>query len=225
MPGPVGLAVIAIALMWGWVRVAAAIALIWAGLPRPGELIAADGCGLLLPSDSDHVFHVSFHCKLNPQVDFYMIGRSGGFQLYILSTSFYCSSSNIIQRPNSSTRSPQATSDMAGIPWGGSCCLLDCSQYAILRHAASLPDTNLSRFTHDWHVVELFRGCGLWQVIRFVRDFEHSCGSMACLRQSGQAQQSGSWQVQNLETCFNEGGAGQTGGEWWTFTFRRWLRC
>ena len=53
MPGPVCLAIISTSIIWGWTRFAAAIALMWAGLLRPGELLAASRSDLLLPSDGD----------------------------------------------------------------------------------------------------------------------------------------------------------------------------
>ena len=53
MPGPVALACITTALLWGWLRVAGALALMWAGLLRPGELLNALRRDLLLPSDGD----------------------------------------------------------------------------------------------------------------------------------------------------------------------------
>ena len=53
MPGPVALAVLATAMMWGWTRFAGCFALMWAGLLRPGELLSAKRSDLLLPSDGD----------------------------------------------------------------------------------------------------------------------------------------------------------------------------
>eukprot|EP00435_Cladocopium_sp_Y103_P059653 s1616_g21.t1 len=53
MPGPVALAIVSTGILWGWTRFAAAIAVMWAGLLRPGELLAATRGDLLLPSDGD----------------------------------------------------------------------------------------------------------------------------------------------------------------------------
>eukprot|EP00438_Fugacium_kawagutii_P032989 Skav223990 [mRNA] locus=scaffold6785:46494:53610:+ [translate_table: standard] len=53
MPGSVALAIITSALMWGWLRFAGVFSLMWAGLLRPGELLAANRKDLLLPSDGD----------------------------------------------------------------------------------------------------------------------------------------------------------------------------
>lgn len=39
--------------MWGWLRFAGALALMWGGLLRPGELLAATRRDLLVPSDGD----------------------------------------------------------------------------------------------------------------------------------------------------------------------------
>lgn len=51
MPGAVALAIMASALMWGWLRFAGVFALMWAGLLRPGEALAASREDLLLPMD------------------------------------------------------------------------------------------------------------------------------------------------------------------------------
>eukprot|EP00435_Cladocopium_sp_Y103_P028739 s1351_g7.t1 len=53
MPGPVCLALISTGILWGWTRFAGALALMWAGLLRPGELLGATRSDLLLPSDGD----------------------------------------------------------------------------------------------------------------------------------------------------------------------------
>eukprot|EP00435_Cladocopium_sp_Y103_P060225 s990_g22.t1 len=53
MPGPIALAVISTCIIWGWTRLAGSIAIMWAGLLRPGELLAATRADLLLPQDGD----------------------------------------------------------------------------------------------------------------------------------------------------------------------------
>lgn len=53
MPGPVALAVLATSMLWGWTQFAGVFALMWAGLLRPGDLLAATRADLLLPSDGD----------------------------------------------------------------------------------------------------------------------------------------------------------------------------
>eukprot|EP00435_Cladocopium_sp_Y103_P047077 s582_g13.t1 len=53
MPGPVCLAILATSIIWGWTQFAGVVALMWAGLLRPGELLAASRADLLLPSDGD----------------------------------------------------------------------------------------------------------------------------------------------------------------------------
>eukprot|EP00435_Cladocopium_sp_Y103_P019932 s4028_g4.t2 len=53
MPGPVALAMITTAIIWGWTQFAGVFALMWAGLLRPGEALAATRADLLLPSDGD----------------------------------------------------------------------------------------------------------------------------------------------------------------------------
>lgn len=53
MPGSVALAIMSASLMWGWLRFAGVIALMWAGLLRPGEFLNALRSDLLLPSDGD----------------------------------------------------------------------------------------------------------------------------------------------------------------------------
>ena len=50
MPGSEALAIITTALLCGWTQFAAVIALMWSGLLRPGELLAATRGDLLLPS-------------------------------------------------------------------------------------------------------------------------------------------------------------------------------
>eukprot|EP00435_Cladocopium_sp_Y103_P063603 s567_g25.t1 len=53
MPGSVALAVITTGILWGWTHFSGCVALMWAGLLRPGELLAATRGDLLLPSDGD----------------------------------------------------------------------------------------------------------------------------------------------------------------------------
>ena len=53
MPHQVTLAMISVSLMWGWIRLAGIIALGFAALLRPGELIALVRSDLLLPRDCD----------------------------------------------------------------------------------------------------------------------------------------------------------------------------
>eukprot|EP00435_Cladocopium_sp_Y103_P036173 s3587_g9.t1 len=53
MPGPIALAILATSILWGWTQFAGVIALMWAGLLRPGELLSATRADLLLPSDGD----------------------------------------------------------------------------------------------------------------------------------------------------------------------------
>ena len=53
MPGAVALAIITTGLLWGWTHFSGCVALMWAGLLRPGELLAAKRSDLLLPSDGD----------------------------------------------------------------------------------------------------------------------------------------------------------------------------
>ena len=53
MPGAVAVAMLTTAIMWGWTRFAGCFAVMWAGLLRPGELLAATRGDLLLPSDGD----------------------------------------------------------------------------------------------------------------------------------------------------------------------------
>ena len=53
MPGPVALAMLTVSMLWGWTRFAGCFALMWAGLLRPGELLAAKRSDLLLPMDGD----------------------------------------------------------------------------------------------------------------------------------------------------------------------------
>ena len=51
MPAPVLCAMVGLATMWGWLQLAACLALTWGALLRPGELIMACRKDLLLPSD------------------------------------------------------------------------------------------------------------------------------------------------------------------------------
>jgi hypothetical protein len=70
MPGPVCLAVITTSIIWGWTRFAAAIALMWAGLLRPGELLAATRSDLLLPSDGDKTLPFGLLATKDPKTRF-----------------------------------------------------------------------------------------------------------------------------------------------------------
>ena len=53
MPGPVALAIIPTGMLWGWAQFAGLVALMWAGLLRPGEALSATREDLLLPTDGD----------------------------------------------------------------------------------------------------------------------------------------------------------------------------
>eukprot|EP00435_Cladocopium_sp_Y103_P050885 s1879_g15.t1 len=53
MPGPVMLAVLTTSMIWGWTQFAGVVALMWAGLLRPGEVLSATRSDLLLPIDGD----------------------------------------------------------------------------------------------------------------------------------------------------------------------------
>eukprot|EP00435_Cladocopium_sp_Y103_P012322 s1186_g3.t1 len=53
MPGAVALAIITTGILWGWTHFSGCIALMWAGLLRPGELLAAKRGDFLLPCDGD----------------------------------------------------------------------------------------------------------------------------------------------------------------------------
>ena len=52
MPWQIFLALLTVALSWGWLDVAGSLALIWGGVLRPGELLASKRSDLLLPSDT-----------------------------------------------------------------------------------------------------------------------------------------------------------------------------
>ena len=70
MPGPMCLACIATSLIWGWVRFAGVIALMWSGLLRPGELLAAERRDLLLPSDGDETLRFGLISIRDPKTRF-----------------------------------------------------------------------------------------------------------------------------------------------------------
>ena len=50
-PYQVLLAMLSICMLWGWMPLASSLALMWGGLLRPGELLSALRCHLLVPSD------------------------------------------------------------------------------------------------------------------------------------------------------------------------------
>ena len=52
MPWQIFLALLTVALSWGWLDVAGSLALLWGGVLRPGELLASKRSDLLLPSDT-----------------------------------------------------------------------------------------------------------------------------------------------------------------------------
>ena len=52
VPGPILIAMISVAIMWGWMSTAGLLALGFGGLLRPGEMVAALRQDLLLPSDT-----------------------------------------------------------------------------------------------------------------------------------------------------------------------------
>ena len=52
LPGSILLAALTVCLMWGWEKEAAAFALMWAGILRVGELVAAVRSDLVLPRDT-----------------------------------------------------------------------------------------------------------------------------------------------------------------------------
>ena len=62
MPAQVLLALLTVALMWGWDRVAGCLGLGWGALLRAGELISATRSQLLLPSD---VFFSANFCLIS----------------------------------------------------------------------------------------------------------------------------------------------------------------
>ena len=70
MPGPVALAVITTALLWGWLRFAGMIALMWGGLLRPGEALAMERRDLLLPSDGDGTLPFAMVSIADPKTRF-----------------------------------------------------------------------------------------------------------------------------------------------------------
>ena len=71
MPGPVALAIICTAIIWVWVQFADVIALGWAGLLRPGEMLAATRADLLLPSDGDRTLPFGLLSIRDPKTRFF----------------------------------------------------------------------------------------------------------------------------------------------------------
>lgn len=70
MPGPVALAIIATSLLWGWTQFAGVMALMWSGLLRPGEVLAATRGDLLLPIDGDSTIPFGLLAIKDPKTRF-----------------------------------------------------------------------------------------------------------------------------------------------------------
>ena len=69
-PFQVVMAMIAVCLMWGWVPLAGAIALMWGALLRPGELISAVKRQLTLPSDLEETISFGILSITEPKTRF-----------------------------------------------------------------------------------------------------------------------------------------------------------
>ena len=70
MPWQVLVALVATALLWGWVKVAGALALAWGGLLRIGEVLGALRSDLLLPSDVQGTSDYALLSIRNPKTRF-----------------------------------------------------------------------------------------------------------------------------------------------------------